>query len=51
MPTYLPMLLWTVAPCPSGCDSVRIFLTMAMGFSKGTAAAAASEVEEEDDDR
>jgi hypothetical protein len=41
---YLPMLLRTVAPCPSGCDSARTFLTTALGFSNGEA-----ESEAEDD--
>jgi hypothetical protein len=44
------MLLRTVAPCPSGCDSARSFLTTALGFSNGAEAAAASEAEEDDDD-
>jgi hypothetical protein len=45
---YLPMLRRTVAPCPSGCDSARSFLTTALGFSNGTAEE--EEEEEEDDD-
>jgi hypothetical protein len=43
LPAYLPMLLRTVAPCPSGCDSARTFLTTALGFSNG----AASEAEDD----
>jgi hypothetical protein len=44
---YLPMLLRTVAPCPSGCDSARTFLTTALGFSNGAADEAESEAEDD----
>jgi hypothetical protein len=44
---YLPMLLRTVAPCPSGCDSARSFLTTALGFSNGAADEAESEAEDD----
>ena len=41
------MLLRTVAPCPSGCDSARSFLTTALGFSNGAADEAESEAEDD----
>lgn len=41
------MLLRTVAPCPSGCDSARTFLTTALGFSNGAADEAESEAEDD----
>ena len=44
------MLLRTVAPCPSDCDSARSFLTTALGFSNGAEAAASEAEEEEEDD-
>lgn len=40
------MLLRTVAPSPSGCDSARNFLATSLGFSKAETAAS----EDDDDD-
>jgi hypothetical protein len=41
------MLLRTVAPWPSGCDSARTFLTTTLGF--WNAETTASELEDDDD--